>query len=92
MNLTWNFNQIANFITNTTLFVTAQLAALYLSWRLAIVAIPALSMLVVAGFVYAKLLGYVGNKIQAAYEVAGGIASSKLDISCCMLDSYNIRR
>jgi ATP-binding cassette subfamily B (MDR/TAP) protein 1 len=73
VNLTWNFNQIANFITNTTLFVTAQLAALYLSWRLAIVAIPALSMLVVAGFVYAKLLGDVGNKIQAAYEVAGGI-------------------
>ncbi|KAJ6913020.1 ABC transporter B family member 15 [Populus alba x Populus x berolinensis] len=65
--------KIANFITNTTLFVTAQLAALYLSWRLAVVAIPAISLLVVAGFVFAKLLGDVGNKIQAAYEVAGGI-------------------
>ncbi|KAG6769390.1 hypothetical protein POTOM_025021 [Populus tomentosa] len=36
--------KIANFITNTALFVTAQLAALYLSWRLAIVAITAISM------------------------------------------------
>ena len=36
-------------------------------------AIPALSMLVISGFVYAKLLGDAGNKIQTAHEVSGGI-------------------
>jgi ATP-binding cassette subfamily B (MDR/TAP) protein 1 len=66
-------SQIASFISNITLFITGQLAAIYLSWRLAIVAIPALLMLIIPGLVYGKLLGEVGKKIQEAYGVAGGI-------------------
>ncbi|KAF9662955.1 hypothetical protein SADUNF_Sadunf18G0108000 [Salix dunnii] len=66
-------SQVANFISNTTMFITGQLAAIYLSWRLAIVAIPALLMLIIPGLVYGKLLGDVGKKIQEAYGVAGGI-------------------
>ncbi|KAK2646218.1 hypothetical protein Ddye_021413 [Dipteronia dyeriana] len=54
-------------------FITGQLVALYLSWRLAIVAIPALSILIIPGLVYGKLLGRVGEKIQEAYAIAGGI-------------------
>ncbi|CAK7345688.1 unnamed protein product [Dovyalis caffra] len=65
--------KIANFTTNITMFITCQMAALYLSWRLAIVAIPALLMLIIPGLVYGKLLGEVGKKIQEAYGVAGGI-------------------
>lgn len=65
--------KIANFISNITTFITGQAAALYLSWRLAIVAIPALLMLIIPGLVYGKLLGEVGKKIQEAYGVAGGI-------------------
>ncbi|XP_011017680.1 PREDICTED: ABC transporter B family member 15-like [Populus euphratica] len=53
------------------MFITGQLAALYLSWRLAMVAIPALLMLIIPGLVYGKLLGEVGKMIQEAYEVAG---------------------
>lgn len=56
-----------------TTFITGQLAALYLSWRLAVVSIPALSILIIPGLVYGKLLGGVGEKIQEAYTIAGGI-------------------
>ncbi|KAK3221254.1 hypothetical protein Dsin_008279 [Dipteronia sinensis] len=65
--------KIANFLMHMSTFITGQLVALYLSWRLAIVAIPALSMLIIPGLVYGKLLGGVGEKIQEAYAVAGGI-------------------
>ncbi|CAK7345682.1 unnamed protein product [Dovyalis caffra] len=63
----------ANFISNLTTFITGQLAALYLSCRLATVAIPALLMLIIPGLVYGKLLGEVRKMMQEAYEVAGGI-------------------
>ncbi|XP_027152628.1 putative multidrug resistance protein [Coffea eugenioides] len=66
--------KIPNFITNMAMFTTAQLAALYLSWRLAVIGIPALLMLIIPGLVYGKLLSSVGQKIQEAYAVASGIA------------------
>ncbi|TXG61115.1 hypothetical protein EZV62_012478 [Acer yangbiense] len=65
--------KIANFLMHMSTFITGQLVALYLSWRLAIVAIPALSMLIIPGLVYGKLLGGVGEEIQEAYAIAGGI-------------------
>ena len=54
------------------------MTALYLCWRLAIVAIPALSMLIIPGIVCGKLLSGLGEKIQEAYGVAGGIAEQAL--------------
>ncbi|KAJ0090713.1 hypothetical protein Patl1_14137 [Pistacia atlantica] len=65
--------KIANFIMNMSTFITGQMVALYLSWRLAIVAIPAFFVLIIPGFVYGKLLAGVGEKIQVAYTIAGGI-------------------
>ncbi|KAJ9141312.1 hypothetical protein P3X46_031860 [Hevea brasiliensis] len=59
---------------NITTFLTGELVALYLSWRLAAVAIPALLMLIIPGMLYGKLISGIGEKIQAAYEVAGGTA------------------
>ncbi|KAF8008932.1 hypothetical protein BT93_J0049 [Corymbia citriodora subsp. variegata] len=70
--------KIANFITNISMFIGAQLAALYLCWRLAIVAIPALLMLIIPGLVYGKLLVGVGEKIQEASAVASGIVEQAL--------------
>ncbi|KAM7480105.1 hypothetical protein LguiA_028318 [Lonicera macranthoides] len=70
--------KIPNFITNIAIFFTGQLAALYLCWRLAIIAIPALSMLIIPGLVYGILLARVGEKIQEAYAVAGGIVEQAL--------------
>ncbi|KAI8020547.1 ABC transporter B family member 17 [Camellia lanceoleosa] len=70
--------EIPNFMMNIAMFITAQMAALYLCWRLAIVGIPALLMLIIPGLVYGKLLSDVGEKIQEAYGVAGGIAEQAL--------------
>lgn len=56
-----------------TTFITGQLAALYLNWRLAVVSIPALCIAIIPGFVYGKLLAEVGEEIQEAYGIAGGI-------------------
>ncbi|KAL7191798.1 hypothetical protein ACSBR2_023801 [Camellia fascicularis] len=70
--------KIPNFMMNIAMFITAQMAALYLCWRLAIVGIPALLMLIIPGLVYGKLLSDVGEKIQEAYRVAGGIAEQAL--------------
>ncbi|KAF5199427.1 Lipid A export ATP-binding/permease protein MsbA [Thalictrum thalictroides] len=70
--------KIPNLIMNIIMFITAQIAAGYLCWRLAAVAIPALSMLIVPGLVYGKLLIGIGQKIHAAYSVAGGISEQAL--------------
>ncbi|KAK4850840.1 hypothetical protein QYF36_010230 [Acer negundo] len=70
--------KIANFLMHMSTFITGQLVALYLSWRLAIVAIPALSMLIIPGLVYGKLLGGVGEEIQEAYAIAGGIVEQTI--------------
>ncbi|CAK9182703.1 unnamed protein product, partial [Ilex paraguariensis] len=54
------------------------MTALYLCWRLAVIAIPALLMLIIPGLVHGKLLAVVGEKIQEAYAVVGGIAEQAL--------------
>ncbi|XP_059638896.1 ABC transporter B family member 15-like [Cornus florida] len=72
--------KIPNFIMNVAMFITALVAALYLCWRLAIIAIPALSMLIIPGVVYWKLLSGVGEKVQEAYAVAGGVVEQALSL------------
>ncbi|XP_057484958.1 putative multidrug resistance protein [Actinidia eriantha] len=66
--------KIPNFVMNISTFITSEMVAVYLSWKLAVVAIPALSLLVIPGIVYGKQLGELGKNIQEAYGVAGGIA------------------
>ncbi|CAK9188206.1 unnamed protein product [Ilex paraguariensis] len=70
--------KIPNFITNLAIFITTQMTALYLCWRLAVIAIFALLMVIIPGLVYGKLLAVVGKKIQEAYAVIGGIAEQAL--------------
>ncbi|PKI56667.1 hypothetical protein CRG98_022917 [Punica granatum] len=65
--------RIANFIMNMTMFITSQMAAMYLCWRLAVVTVPALIILIIPGLVHGKLLSGVSKKIQQAYDVAEGI-------------------
>ncbi|KAF8399821.1 hypothetical protein HHK36_015693 [Tetracentron sinense] len=66
--------KIPNFLMNIATFITSQVVALYLCWRLAVVTIPLLSLLIIPGIIYGKLLAGIGMKIQEAYGVAGGIA------------------
>ncbi|XP_021275567.1 ABC transporter B family member 15-like [Herrania umbratica] len=70
--------KIANFITNISMFITAQMAAVYLSWRLAIVGIPTLSMLIIPAIVYGNFLAEIAEKMQQSYAIAGGIVEQTM--------------
>ncbi|KAK3437549.1 hypothetical protein EUGRSUZ_C02210 [Eucalyptus grandis] len=66
--------RIANFITNILMFVGAQLAALYLCWRLPIVAIPALLLLIIPGLASSIAGGIVEQvllSIRTVYSFVG---------------------
>lgn len=56
------------------MFTTAELTAIYLCWRLAVIALPAMFLLIIPGVVYGNLLAKNEEKLQEAYAVAGGIA------------------
>ncbi|XP_077228538.1 putative multidrug resistance protein [Tasmannia lanceolata] len=70
--------KVPNFLMNMATFFSSQMIALFLSWRLSVVTIPLLSLLIVPGIVYGKLLVDVGRRIQEAYAVAGGRAEQAL--------------
>ncbi|MFS7931396.1 putative ABC-type xenobiotic transporter [Helianthus anomalus] len=46
----------------------------YLCWRLATVALPAMFLLIIPGVIYGHILAKNEEKLQEAYTVAGGIA------------------
>ncbi|KAL7261212.1 hypothetical protein ACSBR1_006787 [Camellia fascicularis] len=69
--------KIPNFLMNIAVFISSQVVALYLCWKLAVVAIPALSLLIVPGIVYGKRLAELGKKIQEAYGVADALERSR---------------
>nr|XP_043617816.1 putative multidrug resistance protein [Erigeron canadensis] len=66
--------KIPDFIANLCMSVTAELTGVYLCWRLAIVALPAIILLIIPGAVYGNLLAKNEDKLHEAYAVAGGIA------------------
>ncbi|KAK3026069.1 hypothetical protein RJ639_042561 [Escallonia herrerae] len=66
--------QIPNFIMNMSTFISSEVVALHLCWKLAIVAIPALSLLIIPGIIYKKLLAELGKQMQETFGVAGWIA------------------
>lgn len=70
--------QVPDFISNVAGFFSGQLAAFYLSWRLAVIAIPALLLLVIPTLIYGKLLNITQRKLQEACTDAGGIVEQAL--------------
>ncbi|CAH1419131.1 unnamed protein product [Lactuca virosa] len=66
--------KIPNFITNIWMFIAAEITGMYLCWRLAIVAVPAMFLLILPGSIYGKRLSSNEEKLQEAYAVAGGVA------------------
>ncbi|PIA30333.1 hypothetical protein AQUCO_05600042v1, partial [Aquilegia coerulea] len=66
--------KVPHFFMNIATFVSCQLVSMYLCWRLAVITIPTLLLLIVPGIVYAKISAGIGNEIQEAYGIAGGIA------------------
>ncbi|KAK2974677.1 hypothetical protein RJ640_030285 [Escallonia rubra] len=70
--------KMPNFLTNIAMFIMSQLAAMYLCWRLAIIATPALFLLIIPSLVYGKLLARGGKRLHKAHVVAGGIVEQAL--------------
>ncbi|KAA8529668.1 hypothetical protein F0562_034232 [Nyssa sinensis] len=66
--------KVPNFVMNIANFIASETVAIYLCGKLAAVAIPALSLLIIPMIIYGKVLADLGNKIRNAYGVAGGIA------------------
>lgn len=60
------------------MFIAAEITGMYLCWRLAIVAVPAMFLLILPGSVYGTMLSKTEEKLQEAYTVAGGIAEQAL--------------
>lgn len=56
------------------MFIAAEITGMYLCWRLAIVAVPAMFLLILPGSIYGKRLSSNEEKLQEAYAVAGGVA------------------
>ncbi|KAK6924749.1 ABC transporter-like, ATP-binding domain [Dillenia turbinata] len=70
--------KMPNFLTNISMFLTGQMAAIYLCWRLAIVSVPALTLLIIAMLVSGKQFANIGVEIQKAYAVADGLVQHAL--------------
>ncbi|CAK9175600.1 unnamed protein product [Ilex paraguariensis] len=65
--------KIPNFLMNVSTFISSEVVALYLCWKLAVVAIPALSLLIIPRIIYGKMLAEIGKKIIVSYGGAGSI-------------------
>ncbi|CAK9182512.1 unnamed protein product [Ilex paraguariensis] len=66
--------QMPNFLMNIATFITSEVVALYLCWKLAVIAIPALSVLIIPGIIYGRMIAALGKKILLSYGAAGSIA------------------
>eukprot|EP01018_Ginkgo_biloba_P022721 Gb_08703 [translate_table: standard] len=70
--------KVPNFVMNASTFFGSYFAAVYLSWRLAVVAFPFVILLVIPGIMYGRLLIGLARKIQAEYNKAGNVAEQAL--------------
>ena len=70
--------QLPNFVMNTSFFFGSYFVALYLAWRLVIVSLPFVSLLIIPGVMYGRLLVGTSRKLNEAYNIAGNIAEQAL--------------
>ncbi|CAK9180527.1 unnamed protein product [Ilex paraguariensis] len=65
--------QLPNFLMNVSTFLSSEVVALYLCWRLVVVAIPALSPLIIPRIINGKMLAEIRKKIIVSYRAIGSI-------------------
>eukprot|EP01018_Ginkgo_biloba_P016172 Gb_10215 [translate_table: standard] len=66
------------FIMNITTFIGCYAVGLYLSWRLALVTFPFLTILVIPGLIYGRTLKGLARKMRAEYNSASTIVEQAL--------------
>lgn len=69
-----NNAQVPNFIMNSATFVGNYIAGFLLLWRLALVAFPAVLLLIIPGLIYGRVLLTLARQIQVQYNKADLIA------------------
>ena len=70
--------QLPNFVMNTSLFLGSYFVAFYLTWRLALASFPFVSLLIIPGVMYGRILVGTSGKLNEAYNIAGNIAEQAL--------------
>lgn len=70
--------QIPNLISNITALVFSLASAFYLSWRLALAALPFSLIYIVPGVVFGKFMMDIAMEMKDSYGVAGGIAEQTI--------------
>ncbi|MQM19262.1 hypothetical protein Taro_052262 [Colocasia esculenta] len=70
--------KVPNFIMNATTFFGSYIAAFFLMWRLAVVALPSVVLLIIPGLMYGRILMGLARKMQSEYDKAGSIAEQAI--------------
>jgi ATP-binding cassette subfamily B (MDR/TAP) protein 1 len=70
--------KVPNLVMNVTMFLGSYAVGLALLWRLTLVALPSALLLIVPGFLYARILMGLARRIREQYTRPGAIAEQAL--------------
>lgn len=73
-----DFFQVPIFVMHSSVFISGLAFATFFSWRLSLVAFPALILLIIPGMIYGKYLLYLSRKSHQEYEKANTILEQAL--------------
>ncbi|KAG6520211.1 hypothetical protein ZIOFF_017249 [Zingiber officinale] len=70
--------KVPNFVMNASTFVGSYVTAFVLMWRLALVAFPAVVLLIIPGLMYGRYLMGLARKIREEYNKAGTVVEQSV--------------
>ncbi|CAN6237389.1 unnamed protein product [Urochloa humidicola] len=70
--------KVPNFVMNVSMFLGSYLVGFALLWRLTLVVLPSVLLLVIPGFLYARILMELAGQIREQYTRPGAIAEQAL--------------
>ncbi|AES74595.1 putative xenobiotic-transporting ATPase [Medicago truncatula] len=71
-------DKVPNFLVNASRFLSSNIVAFALLWRLAIVGFPFMVLLVIPGYMYKRISMRLARKIREEYNQAGTIAEQAI--------------
>lgn len=66
--------KVPNFVMNAAMFVSSYAVGFALLWRLTLVALPSVLLLIIAGFMYGRILIGLARRIREQYKRPGAVA------------------
>ncbi|XP_074557178.1 putative multidrug resistance protein [Curcuma longa] len=70
--------KVPNFVMNASTFLGSYVVAFVLMWRLALVALPAVVLLIIPGLMYGRYLMGLARKIREEYNKAGAVVEQSV--------------